>query len=119
MREKGPASLARPTLEQDATPLTRELRIASWATIGGLAAIPALALMFGLVVAYLLPSIIAAKRGHMSSGAILALNLLAGWTALGWVVAVVWSLTADTREIAASSRGSSRTSASVLGQDAA
>lgn len=61
-------------------------------------AILGLLVLFGLVVVYLLPSIIAAERGHMSSGAIFALNLLAGWTALGWLAALVWSLTADTRD---------------------
>jgi hypothetical protein len=54
-------------------------------TIDGLTAILALALMLGLVCQ------------HMSSGAILVLDLLAGWTALGWLIAVVWALTADTR----------------------
>lgn len=42
---------------------------------------------------YLLPTVIAATRGHHNTGAIFALNLLLGWTALGWIVAFVWSLT--------------------------
>jgi len=43
--------------------------------------------------AYLLPSVIAYTRHHHNADAIFALNLLLGWTFLGWVVALVWSLT--------------------------
>lgn len=43
---------------------------------------------------YLLPALIAAKRGHHNANAIFALNLLLGWTFLGWVGALVWSVTA-------------------------
>lgn len=46
-----------------------------------------------LLALYLLPTIIAVSRRHLNSGAILALNLLLGWTLLGWVLALVWSLT--------------------------
>jgi hypothetical protein len=59
--------------------------------------IPALVLflMMGLlVVLYFLPSLTAASRGHHNRAAIFALNLLLGWTFLGWVAALVWSLTA-------------------------
>jgi hypothetical protein len=45
---------------------------------------------FGL---YFLPSMIGWNK--RSSGAIIALNILLGWTFIGWVVALVWSLTAD------------------------
>ncbi|MGH6803055.1 MAG: superinfection immunity protein [Methyloceanibacter sp.] len=43
---------------------------------------------------YFLPAIVAGLRGHHNSGAIFALNLLLGWTALGWIIALVWSFTA-------------------------
>lgn len=49
----------------------------------------------GLAVAialYFLPGIIAANRGHPNGGSIFLLNLLLGWTFLGWVVALVWSV---------------------------
>lgn len=42
---------------------------------------------------YFLPTAIAICRGHRNVPAIFALNLLTGWTAVGWVFAVVWSLT--------------------------
>lgn len=43
-------------------------------------------------VAYLVPAIIAALRRHRNDGAILALNILFGWTFVGWGVALVWAL---------------------------
>ncbi len=46
------------------------------------------------VALYLLPSAIAALRHHRDRTAVLALNVLAGWTAIGWLVALVWSLLA-------------------------
>jgi Superinfection immunity protein len=36
-------------------------------------------------------------RGHRQSLAIFILNLLAGWTAIGWIIAIVWACTADVR----------------------
>ena len=42
-----------------------------------------------LTIGYLLPWAIAASRGKRSSGGIFWLNLLAGWTVIGWVAALV------------------------------
>ena len=42
---------------------------------------------------YFLPAIVAAKRGHRQSTAILILNLFLGWTLIGWVAALVWANT--------------------------
>ncbi|WP_419946348.1 superinfection immunity protein [Candidatus Poriferisodalis sp.] len=44
---------------------------------------------------YFLPSIIAFKRAHRQRVAILTLNILLGWTFLGWVGSLVWSLAQD------------------------
>jgi hypothetical protein len=49
--------------------------------------------LIGIVALYFLPSIIAHKKRNKS--AIVALNLLLGWTVLGWVIALVWALTSD------------------------
>ena len=49
----------------------------------------------GLV--YFAPAIVALSRSHMSAGAIVVLNLLLGWTALGWIIAIVWAFTGNTR----------------------
>ena len=41
---------------------------------------------------YFLPTAIAVSRGYGYTGVIFAINLAAGWTALGWLVALVWSV---------------------------
>ena len=48
------------------------------------------AIVMGL---YFLPSITAWMRGHHSKWAIIALNFLLGWTIIGWIGALIWSLT--------------------------
>jgi hypothetical protein len=49
----------------------------------------------GIIIAlYFVPSLIAALRGHHQTTAIFLLNLLLGWTFIGWVVALIWSATA-------------------------
>ncbi|MBI5014363.1 MAG: superinfection immunity protein [Deltaproteobacteria bacterium] len=40
------------------------------------------------------PAGIAHQRHHHQLGAIAALNLLLGWTVLGWIGALVWAFTA-------------------------
>ena len=57
--------------------------------------------MFGLgsaelwiIGAYFVPALVARLRKHHQANAIGALNLLLGWTVLGWIAAFVWSLTA-------------------------
>jgi hypothetical protein len=44
---------------------------------------------------YFLPSIIAAARSKRDLVSIFVLNLLLGWTAIGWVIALVWALKTD------------------------
>lgn len=43
---------------------------------------------------YFFPAFIAMVRHHPNALAIVILNLLLGWTLLGWVGAFVWSVTA-------------------------
>jgi len=52
-----------------------------------------LLLVFALLI-YFAPAIVAGSRSHPNGTAIFALNFLAGWTFLGWVVAMVWALLA-------------------------
>jgi hypothetical protein len=40
---------------------------------------------------YFLPSYISHKRSHPNRTAILVLNLVGGWTVVGWIVAIVWA----------------------------
>lgn len=42
---------------------------------------------------YFIPFIVAANKEHPQTGAILVLNILLGWTFLGWVIALVWACT--------------------------
>ncbi|MGD0643171.1 MAG: superinfection immunity protein [Roseiarcus sp.] len=49
-----------------------------------------------LLVFYFAPSIIALIRGHLSTAAIFVLNLILGWTFVGWIIALIWSLTGNT-----------------------
>ena len=45
------------------------------------------------VAIYVLPCFVAQKRRHRNANAIMALDILAGWTVAGWIIAMVWSLT--------------------------
>jgi hypothetical protein len=37
------------------------------------------------------PMVIAAMRNHPQIGPIIAVNILLGWTVIGWVVVLAWS----------------------------
>ncbi|HEY8967502.1 MAG TPA: superinfection immunity protein [Puia sp.] len=52
-------------------------------------------ILFVLLVPYFLPTIIAILRQKTNTGSIFALNLLLGWSLIGWVVALVWALSSD------------------------
>lgn len=51
-----------------------------------------------LLVIYFLPSLVSVNRKRENTGAIIALNLFAGWTFIGWIVALVWASTMDDEE---------------------
>lgn len=55
-----------------------------------------LAIAIGLAL-YFLPTLIARFRDAVSGGAIFLVNLLFGWTMLGWILCLVWALLAETR----------------------
>ncbi|MCA0175211.1 MAG: superinfection immunity protein [Proteobacteria bacterium] len=65
------------------------LLVAAW---GGLAGLLVTVTLVALLALYLLPSIAADQLDHQHRVAIVALNLLLGWTLLGWVVALVWAV---------------------------
>lgn len=50
-----------------------------------------LPLLIVAALAYFVPYIIAVFRKHPNRQAILILNLLLGWTVLGWIGALVWA----------------------------
>ena len=54
----------------------------------------ALAAMLAL---YFLPTIIARVKDHPNRRAIFWVNLLLGWSGVGWCVAVLWALVGEAR----------------------
>jgi hypothetical protein len=54
---------------------------------------PSLFTLLLLGVAYFIPTIVAFRRQHQNATPIMVLNLFLGWTVIGWVAALVWSLT--------------------------
>ena len=46
------------------------------------------------IILYFIPNWIACIRKHPNANAIFTTNLLLGWTFIGWVVSLIWSLTA-------------------------
>ena len=56
--------------------------------------------VLGTALAYCFPAFIALGRGHPNCVPILIVNLSLGWTVIGWVGALFWSLTRRRRESA-------------------
>ena len=52
-----------------------------------------LILVIVLLVVYFIPTIVG--KDKKNAAAIFALNLLLGWTLIGWIIALVWSLCED------------------------
>lgn len=50
---------------------------------------------------YFMPTVIALARSHHNGFAIFLTNLLLGWTLIGWVIALIWSVTASGRRVRA------------------
>ena len=61
-----------------------------------LAGLSAIIIILSLI-SYFLPTVIAMLRGKSNTFAILLLNLFLGWTFIGWIVALVWSVTSDNK----------------------
>jgi len=49
-------------------------------------------LLILILVFYFLPSVIASKRNTRHGGTIFLINLLFGWTILGWFAALIWAI---------------------------
>lgn len=49
-----------------------------------------------LAILYFAPGIVAWRRRHRNTLAIVVLNIFAGWSVLGWIGALVWACTANT-----------------------
>jgi hypothetical protein len=48
-------------------------------------------------VIYFFPGIVAWRRKHRNENPIVVLNLCFGWTLIGWLAALMWSLTANVK----------------------
>jgi hypothetical protein len=60
----------------------------------------ALLILFGSITCiglYFIPFIIAHENHHRNAAPIFVINLFLGWTLLGWVGALAWSLTSQQR----------------------
>lgn len=55
-----------------------------------------LVVMVIVVCMYLLPLLIAVKRKVINKTGIVILNVLLGWTLIGWVGALIWASSAKT-----------------------
>lgn len=51
-----------------------------------------------LLAAYFIPFFIATGRKHRFTTAIGLINLLLGWTGIGWLAAIIWAVNRDVRE---------------------
>lgn len=50
-------------------------------------------LVVGLL--YFTPTFVASKRNHRNLGPIAVVNILLGWSLIGWAVALAWSLSSN------------------------
>jgi hypothetical protein len=70
----------------------------SWLrALGALAVVVVVIAIFSGLAVYFLPTLIAMMRRKRNAPAIFVLNLFLGWSFIGWVVALVWSLAVDSR----------------------
>lgn len=50
------------------------------------------AIVMIVLLIYAIPSMVAVQTNHPYRHAIVALNLLLGWSFIGWVIALVWAI---------------------------
>jgi hypothetical protein len=53
----------------------------------------AIILVVGALALYFLPAIISSQRNAAHGGGIFVVNLLFGWTIIGWIAALIWACT--------------------------
>jgi len=63
---------------------------------GGLIGMMLMALI-GVTV-YLIPVIVAFRRHHRERNGIMILDLLFGWTFIGWAIALIWSVSRNVED---------------------
>lgn len=62
----------------------------------GLPELIVLIVLIVVVALYFLPTIIAVTRKKRNLGPIILVNLLLGWSVIGWIVAMVWAMATET-----------------------
>ena len=60
----------------------------------GLLAVASLVIVFG----GLAPTLIAVFRDAKRTGSIFAINVIFAWTIIGWIIALVWAVKAETHK---------------------
>lgn len=71
-----------------------------WMEMGGEeGATEALVSMVIIIPLYFLPAFLAAHRDHHQANPIFLLNLFLGWTGIGWIAALIWSVSAVRRDL--------------------
>lgn len=50
-----------------------------------------------MLLMYFLPAVVSNSRNHKNKPAIIVLNLFLGWTMIGWVAAMIWAFTDNTK----------------------
>ncbi len=51
-----------------------------------------------LLVFYFIPAFVAFRRQHANKVPVMLVNAFLGWTFIGWIVALVWAFTSNTRQ---------------------
>lgn len=58
----------------------------------------AIVIFIVILIAYFIPTAVAVNRDHPSQGGIIVLNIFLGWTFIGWVISLAWSLSDTGRD---------------------
>jgi hypothetical protein len=58
-----------------------------------LSAVVQVAVVVAFAALYFAPTYAAARRAHPNRVGIFLLNLLLGWTVIGWIAALLWAIT--------------------------
>lgn len=69
-----------------------------------------------ILALYFLPTILALARSRYGAGAVFVVNLVFGWTILGWIVALIWSLSGPAGSIRTRINGTVRVETPRQGQ---
>ncbi|WP_296976347.1 superinfection immunity protein [Thermobacillus sp. ZCTH02-B1] len=60
-------------------------------TVFGSVGFVGIMILLVLAACYFLPAIVAIARDHEHKGVIFLLNLLLGWSFIGWIILLIWA----------------------------